>query len=72
MRAVYLQCDLVCQYSLLALILRAMPVVQGSSHGPLEHCVAAARNALDMHQKCMKDLKNCKNDPFMVAKYINW
>jgi hypothetical protein len=72
MRVIYLQCDLVCQYSLLALILRAIPTGQGFLSGVLDDCVVVARDALDMHEQCMKDLRGCKNDPFMVTKYINW
>ncbi|KAF2238759.1 hypothetical protein EV356DRAFT_563475 [Viridothelium virens] len=72
MRATYSQCDLVCQSSLLALILRAIPTAQGSLTGVSDDCVVVARHALDMHERCMKDLGDCKNDPFMVTKYINW
>jgi hypothetical protein len=40
--------------------------------GVLGDCVVVARHALDIHEQRMKDLRGCKNDPFMVAKYINW
>ncbi|KAI1392962.1 uncharacterized protein F4822DRAFT_146949 [Hypoxylon trugodes] len=71
MRVVYLQCDLVCQYSLLALIWRAAPVVQGPS-SVSEDCVAIARETLDIHHQCMLAVNNCKGDPSMVIRYINW
>ncbi|RDW74799.1 hypothetical protein BP6252_05941 [Coleophoma cylindrospora] len=72
MRITYLRCDLVCEFSILALILRAIPMTQGSMNGILDDCLAVAREALDIHEQCMKDLQGCKNDPFMVTKYINW
>ena len=72
MRVIYLQRDLVCQSSLLALILRAIPGAQGSPTGALDSCAVVARDALNIHGQCMKDLRGCKNDPYMVAKYINW
>lgn len=72
MRVIYLQCDLVCETSLLTLILRAIPTSPGSLSGVSDDCVVTARDALDMHEQCMKDLRGYKNDPFMVTKYINW
>lgn len=72
MRVVYLQCDLVCQSSLLALILRAIPTAGGSLSGISDDCVAVARDTMEIHQQCMMAVRGCKNDPFMVTKYINW
>ncbi|KAI1105790.1 hypothetical protein F4804DRAFT_340971 [Jackrogersella minutella] len=72
MRIVYLQCDVVCQSSLLALILRAAPGTRGSVSGVSDECVAVARETLDVHHHCMMAVSSCKTDPFMVIKYINW
>ena len=72
MRVIYLQCDLVCQSSLLVLILRAIPTARGSLSGVSDDCVAAARDVLDIHQQCMTGVRGCKSDPSMVTKYINW
>ncbi|KAI9704645.1 MAG: hypothetical protein M1820_005393 [Bogoriella megaspora] len=72
MRAIYLKCDLVCQNSLLALVFQAIPTTQDFRGEALGDCVSVARNALDIHEQCMKDVRDCKNDPFMVTKYINW
>ncbi|KAM5349179.1 hypothetical protein ACJ41O_009002 [Fusarium nematophilum] len=70
MRLVYFHCGLVCQSSLLVLILRALPPDNKTS-GVSESCVAAARDTLDMHRQCMKLVRDCK-DPLLVRKYINW
>jgi hypothetical protein len=72
MRITYMRCDVVCQYSLLGLILQANPTAQGSQGAVLDDCVSVARLALDMHEQCIKDLRGCENDPFMITKYINW
>jgi hypothetical protein len=72
MRITYMRCDLVCQYSLLGLILQASPTPEGSKGGVLDDCITVARHALDMHEQCINDLRGCKNDPFMITKYINW
>ncbi|XXG95182.1 rRNA-processing protein cgr1 [Hypoxylon texense] len=72
MRIVYLRCDLVCQSSLLTLILRAIPTVPGSANGVSDECVAVAREVMERHQQCIMEVRACKNDPSMVTKYINW
>ncbi|KIX01886.1 uncharacterized protein Z518_07825 [Rhinocladiella mackenziei CBS 650.93] len=72
MRAVYLRCELICQSSLLALILRAIPPAPGSLGGVSDDCVAVARETLDIHQQCMQQVRSCKSDPFMITKYLNW
>ncbi|KAI4863796.1 hypothetical protein F4820DRAFT_359771 [Hypoxylon rubiginosum] len=72
MRIVYLRCDLVCQSSLLTLILRAIPTVPNSVSGVSDECVAVAREVMEIHQQCIMDVRACKNDPSMVTKYINW
>ncbi|KAK7432250.1 hypothetical protein QQZ08_001195 [Neonectria magnoliae] len=69
MKIVYLHCDLVCETSLLVLILRAMPPGQGSDVS--EECVVAARDTLDMHQHCMELVRGCR-DPLLVTRYITW
>lgn len=71
-RVFYLQCDLVCQSSLLALILRATPVGSGSLSNVPESCVTVARDTLNLHQECMKSVSEYTGDPFIINKYINW
>jgi len=71
MHGFYLQCDLVCQYSLLAFILRAMPNPPGFLDGVSEDCIAVARHTLDLHQQCMMGLRESKNDPCTKTRYIN-
>ncbi|KAH8200807.1 hypothetical protein TruAng_005044 [Truncatella angustata] len=72
MRVVYLQFDLVCQTSLLALILRAIPSTQISPSDISGECVAVARDALNAHEQCMTSLRGHERDPFMFTKYISW
>ncbi|KAF7547811.1 hypothetical protein G7046_g8890 [Stylonectria norvegica] len=69
MQIVYLYCDLVCESSLLVLILRATPTAKGSDIS--EQCVVAARDTLDIHQYCMELVRRCK-DPMLITKYVTW
>ncbi|KAL2819062.1 hypothetical protein BDW59DRAFT_165217 [Aspergillus cavernicola] len=71
LRVIYLQCDLVTQYSLLALILRATPTAEASVSEGSDDCVVVAREALEIHEQCLKALDGCKNASFMVTKYIS-
>ncbi|KAI0384226.1 hypothetical protein F5Y04DRAFT_238591 [Hypomontagnella monticulosa] len=70
-RIIYLQCDLVCQSSLLALILRAIPA-GASLTGVSDDCVTVARETLDIHHQCMTGVRKGKGDPSLLTKYINW
>jgi hypothetical protein len=72
MRAVYLKIELFIQLSLLAFILRAVPTPLGSPTTITDECAAVAHEALEMHQQCMEAVKECKNDRFMISRYINW
>ncbi|KAF2493075.1 hypothetical protein BU16DRAFT_466133 [Lophium mytilinum] len=72
MQVVWMQCDLVCQTSILALILRASPAARDSPSSASDDCVAVAREALDIHEQCMMCVRGCKNDPLMETKYLNW
>ncbi|KAI0173200.1 hypothetical protein GGR52DRAFT_579960 [Hypoxylon sp. FL1284] len=72
MRIIYLRCDLVCQSSLLALILRAIPTSPGLVSGVSDESVTVAREVMEIHQQCMLDVRTCKAGPAMVSKYINW
>lgn len=72
MRVIYLQCDLVCQFACLALVLRAIPGIAGFTGGVSDECIAVARQALDMHQQCITDILACGKDTSQVTKYINW
>ncbi|KAJ3459334.1 hypothetical protein MRS44_015407 [Fusarium solani] len=69
MRVIYLQCDFVCQSSLLALILKAIP--PGQYTDIPDNCIGVARSTLDMHETCMEGMRRCK-DPLLVRKYVNW
>ncbi|KAH7253442.1 hypothetical protein B0J15DRAFT_513657 [Fusarium solani] len=68
MRVIYLQCDFVCQSSLLALILKAIP--PGQYTDIPDNCIGVARSTLDMHETCMEGMRRCK-DPLLVRKYVN-
>jgi hypothetical protein len=68
LRVLYLNFDLVCQSSMLALILRAIPEPGG---GVSDDCVAVAREVLAMHEQCMAAVRGAP-DPLMVTKYLNW
>ncbi|KAJ3548208.1 hypothetical protein NM208_g1130 [Fusarium decemcellulare] len=69
LRLMYLNFDVVCQSSLLALILRAIPSAQ-NPESP-QSCAAIARDTLDRHEQCMEELRTSK-DPLLIRKYINW
>lgn len=71
MRIVYLQCDLVCNLSLLTLVLRAVPVPMGESWQVSHECVEVARNTFEVHQQCIRSVHACR-DPLIVKKYISW
>ena len=72
MRIVHLQFEQVCQYSLLTLILRAVPSEMGSMNAVSDECFAIARDCLEIHQRCMIGVRSCKNDPALDVKYMNW
>ncbi|WAO96393.1 Zn(2)-C6 fungal-type domain-containing protein [Fusarium falciforme] len=67
MRVIYLQCDFVCQSSLLALILKAIP--PGQHPDIPDNCIAVARSTLDMHERCMEGMRRCK-DLLLVRKAL--
>ncbi|KAF2181556.1 hypothetical protein K469DRAFT_671308 [Zopfia rhizophila CBS 207.26] len=73
-RTIWLQSNLICQHSLLAQVLRAVPssVSGGSLTSIPNDCIKVARDCLDMHEQCMRTIRDCKNDPFMMRRYINW
>ncbi|KAF4920407.1 hypothetical protein CGCVW01_v006905 [Colletotrichum viniferum] len=50
----------------------AIPSVGSSPSGASDECVAVARLALEIHHQCMTSIRNCKNDPQIVNKYISW
>lgn len=62
MRAVYIRIEQSIQISLLAMILKLQ--------GDVERSVAAAYEALDVHEKCLKMMYD--NAPFMRMNYTNW
>jgi hypothetical protein len=70
MRALYIQCELMCQLSLLTLILRAKPTIKGL--GVSEQCIAVARDSLEVHEQCMTEVRSSKNPSYMARRYINW
>lgn len=69
MKIVYLYCDLVCESSLLVLILRAITTPDDLKAS--EDCITVARNTLDLHEQCMELVRGCK-DPELVTKYTTW
>ncbi|PVI00756.1 hypothetical protein DM02DRAFT_614115 [Periconia macrospinosa] len=71
MRVLYLRCHLLCHYSLLAMLLRAIPVPHGS-YNVSNECVGVARHCLDIHLKCITHIRNGNSDPILLAQYINW
>ncbi|KAH8898669.1 hypothetical protein GQ53DRAFT_635840 [Thozetella sp. PMI_491] len=72
LRVIYLQCELICQCSLLTLVLRAVPSTSNPLSISSDDCVATAREVLDIHQQCVEGARRCKNDPLMASKYMNW
>ncbi|KAF2738010.1 hypothetical protein EJ04DRAFT_80761 [Polyplosphaeria fusca] len=72
MRALYLRCHLLCHYSLLALLLRAIPPTQGTLSGVSDDCVNVARHCLKIHTECMRSICNSDSHSLLVAQYINW
>ncbi|KAH7174712.1 uncharacterized protein B0J16DRAFT_418161 [Fusarium flagelliforme] len=68
-RVIYLHCDLVCQSSLMGMILKAIP--SSTDTGAMDRCVTVARNTLDLHEQCMKLVNGCK-DPLLIKRYISW
>ncbi|KAI1190689.1 fungal-specific transcription factor domain-containing protein [Nemania serpens] len=72
MRPVYLKMELVKQFALLTLILRAVPAPPGSPTTVTDECAAAAHETLDTHQQCMAAVAENKDDLFMTERYLNW
>ncbi|KAM0378604.1 hypothetical protein ACHAPY_006302 [Fusarium culmorum] len=68
-RVIYLHCDLVCQSSMMSMVLRAIPTPTGTD--AIDSCVTVARNTLDLHGQCMKLVDGCKN-PLLMKRYISW
>ncbi|CAG2003416.1 unnamed protein product [Fusarium graminearum] len=68
-RVIYLHCDLVCQSSMMSMVLRAIPTPTGTD--AIDNCVTVARNTLDLHGQCMKLVDGCKN-PLLMKRYISW
>lgn len=72
MRLIYLQFDLGCHYSTLALVLRAVSPPSNNPCDVSDECAAVARHALDTHAQYMDSLHRYNADPLLVSKYINW
>lgn len=70
MQELYLKGDLVCHTSLLALVLRAVPLSTHDTNVSNE-CLMAAREVFELHEQCMTCVRNC-NDPPTTARYLNW
>ncbi|KAL6916611.1 hypothetical protein FSST1_008106 [Fusarium sambucinum] len=68
-RVIYLHCDLVCQSSMMSMVLRAIPASRNTD--PIDSCVTVARNTLDLHGQCMKLVDGCR-DPLLMKRYISW
>jgi hypothetical protein len=69
MKRMKLMCDIVCQSSTLALILRAAPTPIDTSYSVSDRCIATAREVLDMHHQCVMIARNGENNSQM---YTNW
>ena len=72
MRVLYLQSDMVCFSSVLVLILRAVSTTQGFLNGISDECIESAREVFDLHQECMASVRECKTDPSVAKRYVNW
>ncbi|KAI1312331.1 fungal-specific transcription factor domain-containing protein [Xylaria venustula] len=72
MREVYFKIELVKQFSLLTLILRAVPAPAASRTRITEECAAAAHEALETHQECMAAIKAAKDDHVLTSRYLHW
>ena len=71
-RTLYIKGEQVIEYSLLALILRAIPSEQGNSGTISNDCIDAARATLDLHEQCINVLWTFSNDPMLRARYLSW
>lgn len=71
-RLLYMQFDLICHYSSLALVLRAMPPPQNAFYDVSDDCVAVARLSLDTHEHYMDALRQSDAGPALMKKYIGW
>ncbi|KAI0199162.1 fungal-specific transcription factor domain-containing protein [Astrocystis sublimbata] len=71
MRTVYLKIELVKQLSLLTLILRAVPAVEGSLTTITDECATAARETLELHHQAMTVIKDSKGG-FLTHEYLRW
>ena len=71
-RTIYVKGEQVIEYSLLALILRAIPPGAKHQGGISEGCISASRKTLDLHEQCINALWTRTNDPVLRARYINW
>lgn len=67
-----MQCELICQYSLLALVLRAVSTSVDCSGGVSDECLTVAREALQVHEQCIATVRGCQHEPLMLARYVNW
>lgn len=72
MRLLYLQFDLVCHYSSLALVLRAVQPPTNAFCDVSDDCAAVARHALEIHEQYMDILRRYNTDYSLVTKYISW
>jgi hypothetical protein len=68
MRIVYLQCDMVCQTSLLTLLLRA---VRAKEVPQTEDYVELARRVFDLHRQCIESIREVKSE-FLFQRYFSW
>ncbi|OLN96766.1 putative transcriptional regulatory protein C11D3.07c 1 [Colletotrichum chlorophyti] len=66
----YLSADYVLRLSLLTLVYRAAPRVEGSLTTFSPECIKAARTALEKHQECVEVMR--KSHEVYFAAYIHW
>lgn len=70
LRGVYIRIEKLIRYSLLALLLQVMPTSRGFLSCPSESCVAAARDALVLHEECTSILHT--DESFLMTNYTSW
>ena len=72
LRIPHLQCDLICQNSLLAQILRAKPCYQDSLTQVSDECVDVAREVLEVHHQLISGVADRRGDGAVIMRYLNW
>lgn len=67
----YLQCEAICDSTLLVMILRALPPTPESASGVAEECITAAREVLEVHHQRIVEFGE-SDDASMLKIYLRW